>query len=1039
MTLRCNSHDRRTKLFPFAVAFAVSLCAATLPAFGQSSDKVDFDRDIRPILSNTCYTCHGPDANKRVSELRFDVEENVFGDHDEPVVVRGKPAESALIARITSGDPDYRMPPVDSKQQLSKAQIELLTRWVEQGAPYTGHWSFQPVVRPELSKVERPDWPRNGIDHFVLNRMTERKLLPSERASKTTLLRRITLDLIGLPPTLEEVDAFLADDSPEAFEKVVDRLLASEQFGEHFATAWLDAARYADSNGYQQDRTRTLWPWRDWVIRAFNSNMPFDQFSIEQLAGDQLENASLDQRVATGFHRNHMLNGEGGRIAEESRVEYVMNRVETTGAVWLGLTVGCARCHDHKYDPVSQREFYQLYSYFNSIDESGRVDAGGNANPVMAVPTKEQTTRQAELGQQLADLQKELRAVTTAELQLAWEKAKLTELSKDDNPPVWELLKPDRFVSEQGQTMTLQADGSILLTGKNPNNDNYEIEFVAGSSGITGIRIEAVPHPEFTKGGFARSDSGNFVLTDFSVEAKRSKETEFSPVKIASAKASFEQGGLKIEKSFDGDSKTGWAVHNPSDMKIPRQAVYVFEKPIGGSEGTSLIVRMKHESPHAFHNLSRFRILVTTQPEPKLDSSDGGREALVNALKVVPAKRNDAQKKLVGDAFRKGSPEVVAVQKKVDATKKQQSDVDKQIVRTMVMRERKDARETFVLNRGVWDQPIKEQPIQPGTPECLPGLPQDAPKNRLALAQWVVSKQNPLTPRVVVNRYWQRFFGTGLVTTTEDFGSQGERPTHPQLLDWLAAEFVDSGWNVKHMLKLIVMSATYQQSSKATPVMMEADSSNQWLARGARFRLTSHGIRDQALMVSGLLVSKLGGAPVKPYQPLGIWSDLSLGKIKYEQDHGENLYRRTLYTFWRRASAPTMLFDVATRQVCKVRTSRTNTPLHALVLMNDDTYVEASRKLAERVLLEGGASDDDRLAHGFRLATCRPSTVAERTVLLDVLKKVRVDYAANTEKVDALLSRGESPINDKVDRSELAAFAAVMNMVLNLDEVITKE
>jgi hypothetical protein len=1018
---------------------SVWLCVAALPTFGQSSDEVDFDRDIRPILSNTCYTCHGPDANKRATELRFDVETSLFGHHDEPVVVRGKPAESALIARITSGDPDYRMPPVDSKQQLSEEQIELLKRWVEQGAPYTGHWSFQPVVRPEYPKVERTDWPRNGIDYFVLNRMTERKLQPSERASKETLVRRITLDLIGLPPTLKEVDVFLADDSPRAFEKVVDRLLASERFGEHFATAWLDAARYADSNGYQQDRTRTLWPWRDWVIRAFNSNMPFDQFSIEQLAGDQLEKPSQDQLVATGFHRNHMLNGEGGRIAEESRVEYVMNRVETTGAVWLGLTVGCARCHDHKYDPISQREFYQFYSYFNSIDESGRVDAGGNANPVLPVPTKEQSARKAEFVHKLADQQKQFRAVTTAELQRSWETNKLAELSKEEPPLVWELLKPERFISEQGQTMTLQKDGSLLLTGKNPKNDNYEIEFVAGLSGITGIRIEAVPHPEFTKGGFARSDSGNFVLTDFSVTARSSKEKEFSPVKIGSAKASFEQGGLKIEKSYDGNPATGWAVHNPSNMKIPREAVYVFEKPIGGSEGTSLVVRMKHESPHAFHNLSRFRILVTTQPEPKLDSSDGGRDALVKALKVEAAKRNDAQKTLIGEAFRKGSPEVVAAQKMVDATKKQQSDLDKQIVRTMVMRDRKDARETFVLNRGIWDQPIKEQPIQPGTPECLPDLSEDAPKNRLALASWVVSKENPLTPRVVVNRYWQRFFGTGLVTTTEDFGSQGERPSHPQLLDWLAAEFVESGWDVKYMLKLIVMSATYQQSSQATPAMLEADSSNQWLARGARFRLTSQAIRDQALMVSGLLVNKLGGPPVKPYQPLGIWSDLSLGKIKYVQDHGESLYRRTLYTFWRRASSPTMLFDVASRQVCKVRTSRTNTPLHALVLMNDDTYVEASRKLAERVLLEGGGTSEERLAYGFRLATCRHSTDAERSVLSEVLKKVRADFASNAEKVKALLARGESLVNEKLDRTELASYAAVMNMILNLDEVITKE
>ncbi|MDA1164251.1 MAG: PSD1 and planctomycete cytochrome C domain-containing protein [Planctomycetota bacterium] len=1007
-----------------------------LPAFGQSSFTVDFDRDIRPILSNTCYTCHGPDANKRATELRFDVESSIFGDHDEPVIVRGKPAESALFARITSGDPDYRMPPIDSKQQLTKAQIDLLKRWVEQGAPYTGHWSFQRVVRPDLPKVAPVEWPRNGVDHFVLNRLSERNLQPSERASKVTLIRRATLDLIGLPPTLAEIDAFLADGSPQAFEKVVDRLLASDRFGEHFATAWLDAARYADSNGYQQDRTRTLWPWRDWVIRAFNSNMPFDQFTIEQLAGDQLENPTLDQRIATGFHRNHMLNGEGGRIAEESRVEYVMNRVETTGAVWLGLTVGCARCHDHKYDPVSQREFYQFYSYFNSIDESGRVDASGNANPVLAVPTQEQSTRQSELVQKLADLQQELRAVTTADLQRSWEEKQLANLSRDLPREVWELLKPRRFVSEQGQTMTLQEDGSLLLAGKNPSNDNYEIELTSASSGLTGIRLEAVPHEAFTDGGFAPSNSGNFVLTDFSVEARSTQDEKSAAVKIASAQASFEQGGWPVKNSVDGNSKTGWAVHNPSNMKIPRQAVYVFDKPIGG---TTLIVRMKHESPHASHNLSRFRLLVTTVASPKLDSTDAGRDALVKALRVEPGKRSDAQQKLVAEEFRKQAVDVVAVQKQIDGAKKLQSELEKQIIQTMVMRDLTSPRETFVLNRGVWDQPDKEQPIQPGTPECLPGLPENLPKNRLTLARWIVSELNPLTARVVVNRYWQHFFGTGLVTTTEDFGSQGERPTHPQLLDWLAEEFVVSGWNVKHMLKLIVMSATYQQSSKATPAMMEVDSSNQWLARGARFRLTSQAIRDQALAVSGLLVNKLGGPPVKPYQPLGIWSDLSLGKIKYEQDHGENLYRRTLYTFWRRASAPTMLFDVATRQVCKVRTSRTNTPLHALVLMNDDTYVEASRKLAERVLLEGGTSDENRLAYGFRLATCRHATDSERSVLSDVLQQVRADYASDAEKVNALLSRGESPVNEKLDRPELASYAAVMNMILNLDEVVTKE
>lgn len=1005
----------------------------------QGQEEINFDRDIRPILSNACYTCHGPDANKRATDLRFDVEESFFGEYDEPVVVRGKPEESALIARITSDDPDYHMPPSDQKQQVSKNQVELLKRWIRQGAPYTGHWSFQPVVRPDPPPSNNSNWPRNGIDYFALNRMSANELVPSERATKETLIRRASLDLIGLPPTLEEIDAFLADDSTDAFEKVVDRLLASERFGEHFAGSWLDVARYADSNGYQQDRTRTLWPWRDWVIRAFNSNMPFDQFTIEQIAGDLLENPTRDQLIATGFQRNHMLNGEGGRIAEESRVDYVFDRVETVGAAWLGLTVGCGRCHDHKYDPFSQREFYSLYSYFNSIDESGRVDAGGNARPVLPVPTVDQEARQKELASQLSDLQKELRVVSTSERQLEWEQAKLAELSGEKVPSVWELLKPAKFTSEQGQTMTLQEDGSLLLTGKNPRNDNYEIKFTAKTSGITGLRIEAIPHAEFTKGGFARSDSGNFVLTDVAIEAQTSGQESSSPVKIASAQASYEQSGWPVKDSFDGKSNTGWAVLNSSNMRIPRQAVFVFEKALENADGTSFVVRMKHESPHPFHNLSRFRISVTSRPTPTLGDSVGGKESIVRALKVKPEKRSDDQKKMLAEEFRKQDARVVAVQKQIDATRKRQSDLDKQIVRTMVMKDLAKPRETFVLTRGIWNQPDKEQPIVPNTPDCLPPLSEGAPQNRRALAEWLVSDENPLTPRVIVNRFWQHFWGTGLVSTPEDFGSQGERPSHPLLLDWLSAEFVESGWDVKHLLKLIVMSSTYQQSSKATPAQLEADPANRWLARGARFRLTSQAIRDQALAVSGLLVNKLGGPPVKPYQPLGIWADQSLGKIKYVQDHGEKLYRRTLYTFWRRASSPTMLFDVASRQVCKVRTSRTNTPLHALVLMNDVTFIEASRKLAERALGEGGESEESRLSYAFRLVTGRRPVPSEESVMTRVLNQLRKEFSSDEKRVEALLAIGEAPVNAEIPKAELAAHSALMNMLLNLDEVVTRE
>lgn len=1004
-----------------------------------SQDAVDFDRDVRPILSNTCYTCHGPDSNKREADLRFDVEASVFADRDgKPVLVKGKPDDSELIRRILTDDEDRRMPPPSEKQQLSKREKEVLRAWVRQGAPWRGHWAFEPVRRSDEPTVRNTTWPQNSIDFFVLKRLEAEGIAPSEVAARHTLLRRVSLDLTGLPPTIEELDTFLKDDSLEAYEMAVDRLLASPRFGEHFALSWLDAARYADTNGYQQDRMRTLWPWRDWVIDALNSNMPFDQFTIEQIAGDHLKNATQDQLVATGFHRNHMLNGEGGRIAEESRVEYVIDRVETTGAVWLGLTLGCGRCHDHKYDPISQREFYNLYSYFNSVDERGNVDAGGNANPVMPVASKEQLARKAELNTQIADLRKEL-AGLNANYQTEWEQKLLAEVTSGKSRDDWLTLKPESLKSEQGQTLTVEDDGvTILATGTNPKNDNLLVTLKIDAKNITALRLEAVPYEKFTAGGFARSNSGNFVLTEFRVAAKSAGQDAASPAKIASAQASFEQGGWPVANAIDGKANTGWAVHNPADMRIPRQAMFIFEKAVAGGDGTELLLELRHESPHEFHNLSRFRVAITTDATPKLEGGGGLPESLIAALKRDAAKRNAAQKKVIADEFQKRSPEAKAVQQKIDSAQKQIADIDKQMVQTMVMRDMAQPRETFVLIRGTWDQPDKEKPCSPDTPGCLPPLPKDAPNNRLALARWLVDNANPLTPRVIVNRYWQHFFGQGLVKTTEDFGSQGERPSHPELLDWLASEFVSSGWNVKHMLKLIVMSSTYQQSSKVTAETLAADSENRLLARGARFRLTAQAIRDQALLLGGLLVEKVGGPPVKPYQPAGIWLDLSLGKIKYERDSGEALYRRSLYTFWRRGSAPTMLFDVASRQVCKVRVSRTNTPLHALTLLNETGMVEAARKFAERIM-KIEQEPTARLALAFRMATSREPTAAETAVLLSVLREQHDRFVASAEDTQKYLSIGETKADTEIEPAELAAFAVTVHLVLNLDETVTKE
>jgi len=1011
----------------------------TTSANSADPGRVNFDRDIRPILSDACFTCHGPDSNKRVTDLRFDVETSVFAERDEPVIVRGKSADSVLVQRIVADDADVRMPPPDAARQLAPQEIDLLKRWIDEGAEFTSHWAFEKLQRPQLPSTADPAWPHNAIDHFVLARLEKVQLKPSPRASRETLIRRLSLDLTGLPPTPDEIDAFLNDQSEQAYENLVDRLLGSKRFGEHFAIPWLDAARYADSNGYQQDRTRTLWPWRDWVVRALNENKPFDDFTIEQLAGDLLPNASTDQIVATGFQRNHMLNGEGGRIAEESRVEYVVDRVETLGATWLGLTVGCGRCHDHKYDPFSQREFYQLFAYFNSIDESGRVDAGGNAKPVLPVPTDEQLEQQTQLKSDLTAAEQRLREAATAERQRTWEAATLAKIEAGEMPRDWLPLTVKSFRSEQGQTLSREADGSLLLTGRNPDNDNYRIELTSEQATLTALRIEAVPHADFTNGGFARSDSGNFVLTGFVVEVLRDDAKPAEPVAIASAEASFEQGGWPVANALDGKPNTGWAVNNPADMTVPRQAMFVFREPLKLPADATLAVTLKHESPHRFHNLSRFRLSGTSVPTPKLDESSGLSPEVIAALKLAPSERSDKQKTALRELFEKRDPAVATARRELDAFKKRQSDLDRQIVQTMVMQERQQPRDTFVLIRGVWNQPDKEQPVIPGTPSILPPLPNDAPANRLSLARWLVSRENPLTPRVLVNRFWQQIFGRGLVTTPEDFGVQGERPSHPELLDWLAVEFMDSGWDLKRLLKTIVMSATYQQSSATTPDRLEADPANRWLSRSPRYRLSSLALRDQALAISGLLVEQVGGPPVQPYQPPGIWADLSLGKIKYQQDSGEKLYRRSLYTFWRRASAPTMLFDVASRQVCQVRVNRTNTPLHALVALNDVTYVEAARKMAERVLTAGGTSDAPRLAYAFRLATSRFPTESEKSDLYEVLTLSRQHFQQSPKAASELLEAGESQVTPDFTPQELAAWTALCNVILNLDETLSRE
>lgn len=752
---------------------------------------------VQPILSNKCFRCHGADAKARMANLRLDTADGAYAPYrGKRAIVPGKPLLSRAYLRMTEKNPALRMPPVASHLSLTPPEIALVRTWIEQGAKYEKHWSFIPPVRPAIPATSRPLWVKNPIDAYILARLDAEGLKPAPYASRETLIRRATLDLNGLPPTLQEVEAFVKDKSPNAYEKMIDRLLASPRFGERMAWDWLDIARYSDTNGFQEDRARPMWRWRDWAIQALNSNMPFDQFTVEQLAGDLLPNATLSQKIATGFNRNHMLNGEGGRIPEESRVEYVVDRLETTSTAWLGLTMGCARCHDHKYDPLSSKDFYSFYAFFNNVDESGAVDRNGSANPVIQVPSPEQEKQLAEFANALTDL-----------------------------------------------------------------------------------------------------------------KARR-----------GAAKDATERDALKKQ---------------------------VAEK------------------------------------QQALD-------ALNNAIPI-----------------------------------------------TMVMAERREVRKTFVLVRGDYDRYGEE--VARATPAALPAFPKNAPLDRLGLAQWLISPENPLTARVTVNRLWQTLFGMGIVKTTEDFGIQGERPSHPELLDWLATEFVRTKWDVKRLIKLIAMSATYQQSSNATRALLEKDPENRLLAHAPRYRLPAPVLRDQALALSGLLVEKLGGAPVKPYQPEGVWEDFSYGKITYEQDHGESLYRRSLYTFWRRSVAPTTFFDTASRRVCTVRTTRTNTPLQALVLLNDTTFVEAARVFAERIIKEGGATPQERLRFAFRTATGRNPKPAELSVLLGNLNKGLARLQADGTAARKLLAIGEKKADATLSPVEVAAYAGVMSLILNLDEALSRE
>ena len=1078
--------------------------AAAADAPQAAERLVDFAREVRPILSENCFTCHGPDAGSRQRALRLDVQEGPFADRGEfggPVIVAGNAEDSLLIHRITAGDLTQRMPyrrgfessvmPGLEDDALTEEEIETLRLWIDQGAEWQAHWAFIPPERPLLPPVADGDWVRNPIDRFVLARLEGDGLAPSVEADRTTLLRRVTLDLTGLPPTEGEIAAFLNDDSPDAYEEAVDRLLATSAYGERMAVEWLDGARYADSSGYQTDAERSMWRYRDWVIDAYNANMPFDQFTIVQLAGDMLPGATLDQRIASAFNRNHSQNGEGGIIPEEFLVENVVDRVSTTGTVWLGLTLGCARCHDHKFDPISQQEFYEVFAHFNNVPERGKAFKYGNSPPMITAPTDDQFAALAEIDEKITEAREAFASVEAdaAAAQREWE-ASLPAAGRVDwvlrdrllvhhpldgdvagiytgepitvSPPVTAGVRAPRepvtvdlpvtAALKDGQPQfvpgrvgeALGFDGQRFVDAGDIANFTYEDPFT----------VSAWIHPTAADGVIlSRAYAGDqgergwgLYLVDGKLLVNLSQRYADDGVRVETRAALPLNEWRHVLATYDGKRLPGGfriyvdgrpqelttladGINNPMRTKEPLR--------IGASGPPS-------EESGATESAARFegRIddvrVYTAVLTPAEAAVVATAESLDEIAGIAPESRTAGQSEKLRLSFldHYAPQEIQAAWRLVGDLERERAALWDSFPTVMVMDEMEPRRETFLLERGAYDAP--GEPVTPGVPAVLPPLPDDQERNRLAFARWLVDPEHPLTARVTVNRFWQMLLGTGLVKTAENFGLQGEYPSHPELLDWLATTFIDSGWDVKALQRTIVTSATYRQASAVTPELLEEDPENRLLARGPRLRLPAQTIRDQALTVAGLLVDRIGGPSVKPYQPDGLWDQASQD---YRQSDGDDLYRRSLYTYWKRTLAPPSMlaFDSATRETCIVRQTRTNTPLQALNLMNDVTYVEAARRLAERMMTEGGATPEERVAFAYRLATAHRPRPEVQGILAGGFRDYLDRYQADRSAALELVNVGESPRDETLDISELASYTMVASMVLNLDRTITKD
>jgi mono/diheme cytochrome c family protein len=997
---------------------------------------LEFNRHIRPILSNNCFECHGFDKNARKADLRLDVRESAIGARgDHVAIVPGDSAASELVRRITTDDPDDAMPPADSEHELTPEEVQALITWIDEGAEYEPHWSYIAVNCPEPPAVG-DDWASNPIDRFILAKLQANDLQPSSEADRATLIRRVSFDLTGLPPAPHEVDAFVNDSDPNAYENLVDRLLASPHFGERMAMRWLDLVRYADTNGYHGDEHRNVWPYRDYVIQSFNENKPFDQFTIEQLAGDLLPEPTRDQFIASGYNRMNQLTAEGGAQEKEYLAKYAADRIRTTTSVWLGTTMGCAECHDHKFDPITTREFYQFSAFFADIEEKGVYGAGDKWAPFMPLPSDQQAVEKTDLESAIASLEQTLNTTTDelAAAQREWEAN--TRVAIADSYNDWTTLMPAKSESSGGATLQVGSDLLITATGTDSATDVYTLSFRTSQQNITGIRLDALPDPE--NGNLSRGN-GNFVLTGFEVQVECGDTC--TPAPISNVVADFEQLDYPIIAAIDDDPYSGWAVLGHEKKGESRQAVFTFAEPVPGGPGTTLTVRMKHESPHTNHNIARFRLALTTAPEPALTTSSALGSDVFASLMADEVARTDEQKQLLAKHYRGVAPALESVRVELKAKQERLAKLTEEIPTTLISHA-VEPRTIRILPRGNFLDESGEI-VEPGTPASLPPLGVEGRRaTRLDLARWLVSPENPLTARVTVNRLWEQFFGMGISKVLDDVGSRGEWPTHPDLLDWMASEFVNSGWDMKHVVRLMVTSSAYRQSSAGSPELRAQDPSNRLLARQSQVRLKAELVRDNALAISGLLSPMVGGRSVYPYQPDGYWDNCNTfrGPLIYSADEGENQYRRGLYTYWKRSFLhPSILaFDAPTREECTAERTVSNTPMQALVLLNDPTFVEAARVFAERILNEGGDTPEAKMDYAFERALCRKPTDAERALLLELCSKHMDDFASDAESATRLVTTGFAPQPESIDKAELAAWTSVARAILNLHETITR-